>query len=125
MEQINDLHSRLGKKETLFEYTRALKALGVKNYDSFLADGHSEYFGRHGEKVVSPPTHDKLFIADKSDREAFLNYLKLHEEGETTYTGMSRGLAESGIENWAVDTQEMIMVFYDKSDNEILVERIK
>jgi hypothetical protein len=53
IEQINDLHARLGSARTLPEYVRALKALGVERYDPFLADGHSEYFGQGG--TGSPP----------------------------------------------------------------------
>jgi hypothetical protein len=41
IEQINDLHARLGNA-TLLEYERALKALGVERCDSSLADDHSE-----------------------------------------------------------------------------------
>ncbi len=41
LEQINDLHARLGKAETLIEYVRALNASGVEKYDSYLTDGHS------------------------------------------------------------------------------------
>ena len=38
---------------------------------------------------------------------------------------MSKGLAESGIEKWTVDTSRMTMTFYDKAGNEMLVETIK
>ena len=46
IEQVKDLHARLGSAKTLPEYVRALKALGVERYDSYLVDGHSEYFGQ-------------------------------------------------------------------------------
>jgi hypothetical protein len=36
---------------------------------------------------------------------------------------MSRGLAQSGIEKWTVDTGRMTM-FYDKAGREMLVEQI-
>jgi Protein of unknown function (DUF1398) len=38
---------------------------------------------------------------------------------------MSRGLAQSGIEKWTVDTGRMIMTFYVKSGREMLSEQIK
>ena len=123
--QINDLHSRLGKAKTLFEYVCALNAIGVEKYDSYLTDGHSEYFGKHGHKVISPPAHGKLAIAENSDRANFLHHLKLHEQGKTTYIEMSKGLAESGIEKWTVDSSNKTMIFYDKAGNEMLVEIIK
>ncbi len=125
IEQINDLHARLGKAETLIEYVRALNAIGIEKYDSYLTDGHSEYFGKRDHKVISPPAHDKLSIAEKSNRENFLKHLELHEQGKTTHIEMSKGLAVSGIEKWTVDTSKITMIFYDKAGSEMLVERIK
>ena len=124
IEQINDLHARLGSARTLPEYVRALKALGVERYDSYLADGHSEYFGQGGHRVVSPPVHEVLPIAETGQRETFLQHLGRHERRETTYLEMSRGLAQSGIEKWTVDTGRMTMTFYDKAGREMLVEQI-
>jgi uncharacterized protein YbcV (DUF1398 family) len=124
IEQINDIHDRLGNANTLADYVRALKAIGIDKYDSYLTDGHSEYFGKHGHKVSSPPHHDKLSIAETSSKENFLKHLKLHEQGKTSYVEMSQGLADSGIEKWTVDTSQMTMIFYDKSGSEMLVETI-
>ncbi len=124
LEQINDVHARLGSAKTFAEYVRALKALGVERYDSFLSDGHSEYFGQGGYKVVSPPEHDVLAIAESSQRDAFLDHLRRHERRQTTYLEMSIGLAQSGIEKWSVDTGRMTMTFYDRSGNQMLAEQI-
>ena len=124
IEQINDLHVRLGSKKTLADYVRALKAIGVERYDSYLADGHSEYFGQGGDKVVSPPEHEVLAVADTCQREVFLEHLRRHERRETTYLAMSKGLADSGIEKWTVDTGAMTMTFVDKAGAEMLVAQI-
>jgi uncharacterized protein YbcV (DUF1398 family) len=124
IEHINDLHARLGSAKTLAEYVRALKALGVERYDSYLADGHSEYFGQGGYRVVSPAVHEVLPVAETGEREMFLQHLRRHERRETTYLEMSRGLAQSGIEKWTVDTGRMTMTFYDKAGSAMLVERI-
>ena len=53
IEQINDAHDRLGSARTFMEYVRALKALDVERADSYMDDGHSEYFGLGGHSVVS------------------------------------------------------------------------
>ncbi len=68
IEQINDLHARLGSAKTPAEYVLALKALGIERYDSCLADGHSEYFGERGQSVASPPVHEPLAVAEKGQR---------------------------------------------------------
>src|SRR4051794_27745608 len=104
IEQINGVHDRIGNADTLLEYVRALHAIGVEKYDSYLTDGHSEYFGKDGHKVSSTPAHEKLSIAETSNRERFLEHLKLHEQGKSSYVEMSQGLAQSGIEKWTVDT---------------------
>jgi uncharacterized protein YbcV (DUF1398 family) len=124
IEQINAIHDRLGSAKTLAEYVRALNALGVERYDSYLADGHSEYFGRGGQTVVSPPVHEVLPVAATGQRDTFLRHLARHERRETTYLEMSRGLAQSGIEKWSVDTGRMTMTFYDKAGTELLFDPI-
>lgn len=124
VEQINDLHARLGSAKTLAQYLRALKALGVERYDSYLSDGHSEYFGQGGQRVISPPEHEVLAVEETGQREAFLEHLRRHEQRQTTYLEMSIGLAQSGIEKWTVDTGRMTMTFYDKAGREMLVEHI-
>jgi uncharacterized protein YbcV (DUF1398 family) len=84
----------------------------------------SEYFGQGGQKVVSPPVHEVLAVAEIGQRETFVQHLRRHEQRETTYLEMSIGLAQSGIEKWSVDTGTMTMTFYDKSGREMLVEQI-
>ena len=78
LDQMNDIHERLGKQATLPEYLRALNSIGVEKYDSFLSDGHSEYFGIGNQKVVSPRVHEKLTIAVPSNRENLIKHLNLH-----------------------------------------------
>lgn len=98
IEEIDELHGRLGKAETLSDYVRSLAALGVVRYESFVSDGHSEYMGRNAHRVNSHAAHDELTVAESSDRDAFLDHLSRHNRGETTYLEMSRGLADSGVE---------------------------
>src|SRR5690242_14261078 len=50
LEQIHELHDRLGNAETLTLYLQALNAIGVDTFDSFITDGHSEFFGKDGQK---------------------------------------------------------------------------
>ena len=122
LEQINDIHDRFGNAETLSQYLEALKNIGVDTYDSFITDGHSEYFSKDGHKVVSPPEHEKISIAEICDRESFIKHLYLHNQGETNYMEMSKGLANSGIEKWTFDTNKMTIAYYDTVGYKILVE---
>lgn len=124
IEQIEELHGRFGRAETLSDYVRSLASLGVVHYDSFVSDGHSEYLDRESHRVISEPVHDELVVAEGSDRDAFVDHLRRHEHGETSYLEMTRGLADSGVERWTVDTHAMTMTFYDRSGEVLLVEQI-
>ena len=125
IEQINDLHDRLGTMESFGEYVRALKSVGVERFDSYLVDGHSEFVGTDGHTVMSPEAHENLTVADTSNREAFLEHLNLHSQHQTSYVEMSQSLAESGIEKWTVDVNRMTMTYYDKAGNALLIEPIE
>ncbi|GAB3404739.1 DUF1398 domain-containing protein [Flindersiella endophytica] len=124
IEQIEALHARFGRAETLADYVRALAGLGVVRYDSYISDGHSEYVGEDGHRVSSQPAHDLLSVASASDRDAFLDHLSRHNRGETSYVEMSKGLAASGVERWTVDTHAMTMTFYSRSGEALLTEQI-
>jgi uncharacterized protein YbcV (DUF1398 family) len=124
IEQIEELHRRFGKAETLAEYVRSLAGIGVVRYHSFVSDGHSEYLGRDGHRVVSQPVHEVLSVAVTSDRDAFLDHLRRHVHGETSYLDWSGGMATSGVERWTVDTHAMTMTFYDRSGEILLAEHI-
>jgi uncharacterized protein YbcV (DUF1398 family) len=122
LEQINEIHDRVGNPDTLSLYLRELRDIGVDRCDSFIVDGHSEYLGKDGYKVVSPPAHEELVVAETSNRETFLEHMDLVEQGKTSYLEMSQGLADSGVEKWTFDTQEMTLTYYDKAGNVMLAE---
>jgi uncharacterized protein YbcV (DUF1398 family) len=125
IEQLNDLHDRLGTMETFPEYVRALRSAGVRSFDSYLFDGHSEFFGSDGHMVQSGAAHETLTIADISNQQSFLDQLHLHSQHKTSYLEMSKGLAESGVERWSVDTTRMTMTYYDNAGNQMLVEALE
>lgn len=124
LEQITDAHDRFGNASTLAEYVRALQSIGVKSYSTFVSDGHSEYVGSDGYSITSPAVHEELTIAERASREVFLDHLDLHAQQKTTYIEMSRGLAQSGIERWTVDTKNMSLTYYDEAGHALLVETL-
>jgi uncharacterized protein YbcV (DUF1398 family) len=124
IEEIDELHRRAGRADTLSEYVRALAELGVVRYDCFVSDGHSEYLGLDASTLCSSPVHHKLSVAKASDLDAFLGHLRSHADGHTSYLAMSAGLADSGVEKWTVDTNTMTMTYYDTRGTALLVEQI-
>jgi uncharacterized protein YbcV (DUF1398 family) len=125
MAQIDDLHARLGRADALADYLRGLAAIGVVRFESFVTDGHSEFVGDDGHRVVSPAHHDVFVVAQVSDRDAFLEQLKRHLDGETTYVEMSKGLADCGVKSWVADTTALTMTYYDQAGAALLVEKVE
>lgn len=125
LRQIHEIHDHLGNAETLTQYLRALKAIGVEKCESFVTDGHSEYFGKNDQKVVSPPVHEALTVTQTSNREKLIEHLDLHNQQKTSYLEMSKGLADSGIEKWTFDTNNMTITYCDKAGNEVFAEAIQ
>jgi uncharacterized protein YbcV (DUF1398 family) len=106
------------------DYVRALGEIGVVTYDSYLTDGHSEYFANDGQSLVSDAVHNVLPVADVSDRASVVEHLRRHELGETSYIEMSTGLAQGGVEKWTVDTAAMTLTFRDTQGRPLVSEPI-
>ena len=124
LEQIDDAHKRLGNAATLGAYLRALNTIGVERFTSYVRDGHSEFFGSDGYRLSSPAVHELLTVADRSDRAQFLEHLELHSKRSTSYFELSKGLADSGIEQWTMDTRALTVTYYNKAGNDLLKESI-
>ncbi|MFB6723807.1 DUF1398 family protein [Kribbella sp. NPDC056345] len=124
LEQTNEIHDRLGNASTLKDYLLALRAIGVLASDSYLTDGHTVHRGADGYEVVTEPAHEVFEVAATSDKEAFVEHLRLHETGVTSYVEMSRGLAEAGVEKWTFDTMELTITYYDRAGTVLLSESV-
>jgi uncharacterized protein YbcV (DUF1398 family) len=124
VEQIKTVHSKVKSGADFPKYIRAIKQLGVHAFETWVVDSHTEYFGKDGYKTKSQPMYENLNIAEKSDKEKFSNYLKIHQQGKTDYITFCRDCAETGIEKWFVSLDEMTCTYYDKAGKKILAEKI-
>lgn len=106
------------------DYIREIKQLGVASYVTWVADGHTEYFGENGFRATSEPRYASLKIADQSQKEVFEKCIKIHQQGGSDYPTVSRQAAETGVEKWAVNLVAMTCTYFDRAGNEILVEQI-
>ena len=125
LEQITDIHDRLGNQDTLGGYLRALRDIGVETYDSYITDGHSEYSGMAGQELVGPAFHETFAIAGTCDKEKFLRYMQQVERGGVGYVEMSRALADNGVEKWTFDTEKLTITYFDKAGNVLLAEQVE
>ncbi len=124
IEQIKRAHSKVKSGADFPKYIQDIKQSGVHAFETWVIDSHTEYFGKDSYQIKSQPMYEKLDVADKSDKNKFSNYLKIHQQGKTDYSTFCRHCAETGIERWFASLDKMTCTYYDKAGNKILVEPI-
>jgi uncharacterized protein YbcV (DUF1398 family) len=124
VEQIELAHDKVKSGADFPKYIREIKQMGVMAFETWVKDSHTQYFGKNDYQTKSQPQYKDLTIADKSEKERFSHYLKIHQQGETDYSTFCSHCAETGIEKWFVSLNEMTCTYYDKKENKILVEQI-
>ncbi|WP_256004982.1 DUF1398 domain-containing protein [Pedobacter deserti] len=122
--QISAAHTKVKSGADFPAYIQEIKALGVTYYETFVTDGHTDYYGADGYKTTSNAKYPPLAIADTVSAAQFKNDLKAHQQGKTDYLTFINMCAAFGIEKWSVCMDKMTCTYYDKAGNEILVEQI-
>ena len=124
VEQIKAAHSKVKSGADFPAYIRDIKKLGVKFYETYVADGHTDYYGVNDFKTTSPAKYAELTIANECNVDQFKADLKAHQQGQTDFLTFIELSATVGVEKWAVCMDGMTCTYYDKGRNEILVEHI-
>lgn len=124
LEQIQAAHAKVKTGADFPKYIQALIALGVRSYDTFVIDGHSEFHGADGYAVVSPAKYPEINITGESNTEKFAKFLRRHQQGETNYLIFCGHAAETGVQKWTVDTAGMSCTYFDSEGNQMLREAI-
>ncbi len=124
VEQIKAAHSKVKSGADFPAYIQEIKKLGVTFYETYVTDGHTDYFGENNFKTSAPAKYPKLNIAETSNTKQFKIDLKEHQQGKTDFLTFIGMCATFGIEKWSVCLDKMTCTYYDKSKNEILVEMI-
>ena len=122
--QIQAAHSKVKSGADFPAYILEIKKLGVTRYETFIEDGHTNYYAIEGHKTTSPARYDSLFIAPTANPDQFKADLKAHQKGASNYLTFCCEAAESGIEKWIVCLDQMNCTYYDRTGTIILVEQI-
>lgn len=124
VEQIRQAHGKVKSGADFPKYIQEIKVLGVTAYETWVKDGHTEYFGKKNYRTSSHAKYEDLDIANTNNKEEFKLYLKIHQQGETDYFTFCKQSAETGIGKWFVCLDKMTCTYYNKAGNEVLVEQI-
>ena len=123
--QIKEAHSKVKSGADFPTYIQDLIDLGVHGYDTFVNDGHMEYFGADNFRVAETDTYSKLVSAPLANKERFIEFLVMHQDGQTDYPTFCNHAAQCGIAKWSVNILEMICTYFDLSDSPVLIEKIQ
>lgn len=124
LEQIIEAHSKVKSGADFPNYIQDLIILGVKGYDTFVEDGRTEYYGVNNFSVSTDTKYEKITIAPSVNKERFIEFLVMHQDGQTNYMTFCNHSAQCGIERWRVDIVEMTCTYFDALGNSILIEKI-
>lgn len=122
--QIKEAHSRVQSGADFPVYIQELIALGVLGYDTFVNDGHVEYFGADNFRAVATETYPIITIAPFANKERFIEFLVMHQGGQTDYLTFCNHAGQCGIAKWSVNIIEMTCTYFDLSGAAILIEKI-
>ncbi|MFA9191208.1 DUF1398 family protein [Flavobacterium sp. FZUC8N2.13] len=124
IDQIKTAHEKVKSGADFPNYIKDLIELGVLGYDAFVNDGHVEYFGENNFRASENKTYDSLNIAPSANKERLIEFLVMHQDGQTDYMTFCNHAAQCGIAKWRVDIIEMTCTYYDSIENPILIEKI-
>lgn len=124
IEQIKSTHSKVKSGADFPNYIKDLALLGVSSYETFVSDGHTEYFGKDDYKITSGTKYQILPVAGRTNAIQFEQDLKAHQQGKTDYPAFCRDCASSGINKWIVNIVQMTCTYYDFAGNPMLQEPI-
>lgn len=124
VEEIKAAHSKVKSGADFPAYIREIKNLGVTFYETYVTDGHTDYYGEEHYKTTSPAKYEPMAIASESNTEQFKTDLKEHQQGKSDYMTFIGISAKLGVEKWAVCMEKMTCTYYDKSGSIILTEDI-
>ena len=124
LSQIQMVHAKVKTGADFPAYAQELYNLGVTSYDTFVADGRSEYLW-NPEVLVSPAKYGPLSISWKVDQERFEKKLRLHQSWGSDYMTFCQDCADCGVEKWTLDLVEKTCTYFDISGKNLLVEHFK
>lgn len=124
LEQIKIAHEKVQAASDFPIYIQELIDLGVKGYDTMVSDGHVSYYGDDNYATATNKTYDLIPIAPTANKERFIEYLVMYQDGQTDYYTFCTDAAKSGIANWRIDIIAMTCTYNDSDNNPIVIEKI-
>ncbi len=124
VEQIKAAHGKVKSGADFPAYIKEIKSLGVTHYETYVTDGHIDYHGGNSYTAKVPAKYTPLVIADTAKSKEFKAELLAHQQGKTDFLTFIKACAALGVEKWAICMDRMTCTYYNKAENEIVIEQI-
>ena len=113
LNDIAEAHKSVKTGADFPRYAEILTEMWVTAYDVFVCDGHAVYLG-NDEPLLSNAKYDTLPVATDSNREKFIERLKLHQSWGTDYMTFCRDSAENEEEKWTLDMKAKTCTYFNR-----------
>lgn len=124
LQEIKIAHDKVRSGTDFPIYIQELIQLGVKGYETIVCDGRVRYYGDATNEASTDKKYEALPIAASANKERFIEYLVMHQDGQTDYYTFCQQAAQSGIASWQIDILEMTCTYRDTNNNPIVIEKI-
>jgi uncharacterized protein YbcV (DUF1398 family) len=124
IEELTAAHAKVRSGADFPAYIKEIRNLGVSSYETYVADGHTDFLGKNGHEVSSQVKYGPLEISPKSNAAQFRADLKTHQQGASDYPTFCSQCAAAGIVKWIVDMEKMTCTYFDAAGEEVLSEEI-
>lgn len=124
LEQILSAHSKIKSGPDFPRFIKEIGELGVARYETFVKDGHTDYYDSLANTISSRPRYSELDISGAPDHDTFRSRLLLHQRGQASYPQFCSDAASSGVFKWIVNLAGMTCTYIDALGHIILTEEI-
>ena len=124
LDQIKEAHAKVKTATDFAVYIQDLIKMGVQGYTIFVHDGHEEYFSADNFSVAAKANYNPIPVAPSANKERFIEFLVMHQEGQSDYLSFCNQAALCGIAKWSVDIVDMTCTYFDVSNAAIVIEKL-
>ena len=124
LEAIDEAHSRVESGADFPAYITTIRDFGVREFTNFVEDGRTRYRSVDGSVLAGPALYEKKTIRQEVAVPEFVDQLRLHQRGGTTFFQFCEDCARTGVDRWVVDLEYLTCTYFSRGGTVVVVEEI-